>query len=170
MHETWKNKVYKKIKGKSIYSYRDVRDVAASYCYRYNMNFDNFQVHGRRIMQFLQWIIKYDKVIKCKNWDNILYLKYEDDIIGNPISTYNKISDFLGVSNEYNTELSTKLHIDKQKRFTDNLTSLDTDTNFWPNHIKDGLPGKYKHVFTEEQINLINSNKYVEKYLIDNNY
>lgn len=172
MHQTWMNRFRRrpKINDKSIYSYRDVRDVAASYCYKYNMNFDNFQVEGKCIMEFLEWIIEYDKFIKCRNWKNILYLKYEDSIIGDIVSTYNKISDFLGVSNDYNTELRNELCIDKQKAFTDNLTSLDKKTNFWPNHIKDGKQNKYRDVFTDEQIELINNNKSVSVYLRANGY
>ncbi|GAG21799.1 unnamed protein product [marine sediment metagenome] len=155
----------------SIYSYRDVRDVIASFCYRDNMNFETFSIHGRKAIPFIEWIIDYDQKIKnLIQCYSILNLKYEDCILGNPISTYNAVSGVLGVSQLYNIELSEQLCLEKQKEKIQGLKDADTNTLYWPNHIKDGRSNKYKDIFTDEEIKLINSNQYIKNYLKNNGY
>ena len=193
VHEGWSD-IPKGSQDVSIYSYRDVRDVIASFCYKYNMNFETFLIHERKTIPFIKWIIDYDQKIKsiCANnvslYKNvsssitksglqvvfpiyrILNLKYEDCILGNPISTYNAVSGFLGVSQLYNIELSEQLCLERQKKKIQNLKQHDVETEYWPNHIKDGKANKYKNIFTDEEIKLINSNQYIKNYLKNNGY
>ena len=47
---------------------------------------------------------------------------------------------------------------------------VDTNTLYWPNHIKDGRSNKYKDIFTDKEVRLINNNKRIKKYLKTNGY
>tara|TARA_R110000751_G_scaffold42691_3_gene98942 strand:- start:506 stop:1075 length:570 start_codon:yes stop_codon:yes gene_type:complete len=169
VHEGWSD-IPKGSQDVSIYSYRDVRDVIASFCYKYNMNFETFLIHERKTIPFIKWIIDYDQKIKSMCANNVSLYKYEDCILGNPISTYNAVSGFLGVSQLYNIELSEQLCLERQKKKIQNLKQHDVETKYWPNHIKDGKANKYKNILTDYEIKLINSNQYIKNYLKNNGY
>lgn len=113
-----------------FYSYRNVDDVVTSYCKRERITNENdFKklVGGKSEEQFKEWILDQDRRVK----PYAISFCYETEIDGKELELQNKIEDIFNVerSNE------SKFLRSELKKFTDCLTSLDNETQFWPNHI-----------------------------------
>lgn len=137
-----------------IYTFRDIRDVMASFCIWRNMTLKDFDFQGNTARSMITWLLDMDD--RWRSMEKLLLLKYKDHVpygkreIG--ILAY-KISSFLkiDVSAQNYSEIADRFNIDSMKQISDNLLEGDKTTLLNPNHIKDGKPGKWKTQFTEEE-------------------
>lgn len=149
----------------SIYTYRDIRDVIVSFCQLYSFSFSTFSVHGRSAIPFMHWAIDFHNEIMSQHNPNILILRYEDCVMGNPMETYDIISDFLSVPRDHNKDLQPTLDLTLQKKATDQQKGLDQSTLYWPNHINDGAHEKYQNFFSPSELDLIHNDSKIQNYL-----
>ena len=175
VHQDWMEKFNEE--DLSVYSYRDVRDVMASFFYRDKVDFNTFRDHtgaGRNVIQFMKWMIDYDDFIKKYEQErpgNIIIFKYEDDIIGKNFQVVESIRNFLLILDDRCSQpIAEKLSFKNSKKISDTLLQHDQQTQLHPNHLKDGKPDKYKEAFTEEQLKQINQDEKICQWLTKNGY
>ncbi len=175
VHQDWMEKFNEE--DLSVYSYRDVRDVMASFFYRDKVDFNTFRDHtgaGRNVIQFMKWMIDYDDFIKKYEQErpgNVIIFKYEDDIIGKTFQVVESIRKFLLILDDRRSQpIAEKLSFENTKRISDTLIQHDQSTQLHPNHLKDGKPDKYKEAFTEEQLKQINQDEKICQWLTKNGY
>lgn len=141
---------------KTIYSYRDLRDVVASFCIKRNMNINNFNINGQKVIRFIECMIKYDKAMMKRN--NILVLRYEKDIMDIK-SLIPKIVNFLNVKINIDDTFINCFTIESIKKHIENIkTPFDRDTLFWQKHISDAKIGKWQNYFTKKERAIFNNN------------
>lgn len=170
VHQDWLD--HKHFEDTSVYSYRDVRDVIASFCYRDKMNFNSFNIHRRNAINFCRWMIEYDykfKEFSNKNPARTLIFRYESDIVNDNIILYEKITNFFGIST-FPENLKEKFKFEKIKKHTDSIKKHEPETEFWPNHLNDGSTEKFKKIFSHDEINLFYDDPIIHQWLKENNY
>ena len=183
-HESWLEDVT--AEDFSIYSYRDVRNVCASWI-KFNKNNFKIKDNGKGYSQqmfngewqiftinnFIGYLIEYDEKITKhakKNNLNVLNLCYEKDIfIDNKIAIV-KILEFLNI--EYTDKdvewFYNKLNVNVIKERCESIFkgTHEFETKLWYKHINDGI-SDHKTYFTNGELdNLDNLTKY---YLRDYN-
>jgi hypothetical protein len=175
VHQDWMEKFNER--DLSVYSYRDMRDVMASFFYRDKVNFETFRDHtgaGRNVVEFIKWMIDYDDFIKSYERENpskVIIFKYEEDIINKNFNLVESIRDFLLILDDRHSQgIAEKLSFENSKRISDSLTQHDQSTQLHPNHLKDGKPNKYKEAFTEDQLKKINQDDKISDWLKRNGY
>tara|TARA_Y100001938_G_C8063762_1_gene418923 strand:- start:362 stop:1021 length:660 start_codon:yes stop_codon:yes gene_type:complete len=175
VHQDWMEKFNEE--DLSIYSYRDVRDAMASFCYKDKVNFETFRDHtgaGRNVIEFIKWMIDYDDFIKKYEQErpgNVIIFKYEDDIIGKTFQVVESIRKFLLILDDRHSQsIAEKLSFENAKKISDTLVQHDQSTQLHPNHLKDGKPQKYKEAFSKEQIEKINNDEKISAWLNKNGY
>jgi hypothetical protein len=161
----------------SIYSYRDVRDAMASFCYKDKVNFETFRDHtgaGRNVIEFIKWMIEYDDFIKLHGQqypEKVLVLKYETEIMEKNYVLVEKIREFMLILDDrWSQDIAQKLSFENSKKISDSLVQHDQSTQLHPNHLKDGKPQKYKKIFTEDQVKQMNDDDKISGWLKKNGY
>ena len=179
IHEDWPKLLLRPERSIMLYSYRDVRDVMASFCQKDHSDFDTFKDRTgkgprRNVVEFIKFMIEYDNNIKryCNQFpDHTLIFKYETDIIGKTYQLVEKIREFLLISDDrWSKEIAQNLSFENVKRYAHALDEYEPASALHPNHVGDGKTEKYKEVFTEDQINQINSDETIAGWLIENGY
>ena len=179
IHEDWPNVLTRPERNILLYSYRDVRDVMASFCQMQHCDFDTFEDKTgkgpkRNVVEFIKFMIKYDTNVKryCNAFPaHTLIFKYETDIKEKTYQLVEKIRQFLLIpDNRWSKETAQNLSFQNVKGYTDSLAKHDEASNLHPNHLTDGKTEKYKEVFTEDQINQINGDEEIAGWLIKNGY
>ena len=178
-HEDWVNAVTEK--DLSIYSYRDIRDAAASMIRKNNMEqIDkcSFQhksgyilAGGFNVNDFINNALKFYSLVNTIVDNNkLLKIKYEDKILNDLSLSIQDIFKFLNINVNENiiNEYSSFFDINKTKKFTDRLGKYDKKTEYHPDHIGDGKTN-YKQYFSMKDLNK-ETRLNLEKWLIDNNY
>lgn len=141
-HENWLNKrVFKS--DTNIYSYRDVRNCAASFMRKRGWtehNFEHPSIRVKSAKEFMTFLVTTDKAVEAKLKSEQLKfteLRYEDDII-NIEKGISKILTSLNINiPEEVVDILVECHnIQAVKKFTDTLDSgEDKKTQFHPNHV-----------------------------------
>ena len=161
-----------------IYSYRDVRDVMASFCQKDKCDFNTFRDHsgGERhdVVEFIKFMIRYDESVRHFHHEkpnHCLILRYETEIIGKTYELVEKIRKFISIpDNVWSAKIAEKFSFEKNKEFAVNLSELDQTTKLHPNHLKDGKIAKYNEVFKKEEIDQMNGDPKISNWLIKNGY
>lgn len=153
----------------SIYSYRDVRDVIASFIQKYKFSFNDFKIEEKKVFEFIDWIIEFDNKIRISS-TNKLILRYESFVDDLP-SLINEISMFLNLKPDFNEKISQEVSFDKLHALTNNPSfKKDWKTQLWPRHLKDGKIKKYKEILTESQLQQIYQKTKAKNWLEENKY
>jgi len=179
IHEDWPQLLMRPERSILLYSYRDVRDVMASFSQMRSSDFDTFEDRTgkgprRNVVEFIKFMIRYDINVKryCNQFPaHTLIFKYETDIIGKTCQLVEKIREFLLMPDDrWSKEIAQNLSFENVKGYTDALVKHDIVSDLHPNHLTDGKTEKYKEVFTEDQINQINGDEEIAGWLIENGY
>lgn len=178
-HEDWVHTVTEK--DLSIYSYRDIRDAAASMIRKNDMeqidkclfqHKPGFRLAGGfNVNEFINNALKfYGLVNTIAESNNLLKIKYEDKILKNIQLSISDIFKFLkiNVNEKIINEYSSFFDINKTKKFTDSLVKYDKKTEYYPDHIGTGKTN-YKQYFSMKDLNK-ETRLNLEKWLIDHNY
>lgn len=132
---------------KSLYSFRDVLDCLSSFIVKYNTDFENFKIHGKNSIEFIQWMIDIDT--KVKNKSGYAEICYEecilnlDDLIDNIASFYE-----INIPNSFD---KSQFKIENIKKITDSRKEHSVIDQYHPRHVLDGEIGRWKTFFSEEQ-------------------
>jgi galactitol-specific phosphotransferase system IIB component len=157
-----------------VYSRRDIRDVIISYSQREKVSVNDFRNAGRDYLRFLEWVVENDNLIEEESLSNhnILVLNYEKNIAGdhNLHSLYEALGRHLGIDTVPDYDVIEEFRFNNVKKISSNLQKMDGQTQYWPNHLKDGKAKKYIEFLSEDQQAEILSNSLLENWLIKYNY
>ena len=135
-----------------IYLYRDILDTLVSYCQRKNTNFSTFNLHGWDAIEYINIMIKLDNEMKSYPIKK-LDLCYEETIL-DVKGLCKKLESFLEIQIPY----SNSYEINNVKSITSNLDKHNLETNYHPNHVKDGKIGKWKSFINENDLEKVYKN------------
>lgn len=156
-----------------IYSYRDIRDVIASFCVWRNMTLDAFDFQGHSVHSLISWLLDLDE--KWRSSPNLLLIKYSDYLPYQKreiVKLSRKIASFLNIcpSEQTYIEIAKTFNINTVKDFCDNLEEGDKSTLLNPRHVSDGKRGKWKQFTEKEKHKYFYSNVRLMEWLRENNY
>jgi len=159
---------------KTIYVYRDIRDVVVSLINKFNQSYWQIVNDG-----YIETILKayYD----WTRLDDVLISRYET-LIGNIEYEANRIAEYLGIeiSNQTATQLSDEFSIDNQilriqnfdyHNYGEKLPSgdqMDPNSFLHKNHIFSGQSNQWKTALSRIQIGLIEDKSY--RWLVEVDY
>lgn len=136
---------------KSLYSFRDVLDCLSSFIKKYNTNFDDFKIHGKNSVEFVQWMIDIDKTVENKS--GYAEICYEECIL-NIDDLINNIASFYEINIPESFDRS-QFFIENVKKITDSRKEHSTIDQYHPRHVFNGEVGRWKTFFSEDQKKLI---------------
>ena len=176
---------------KILTTIRDPRDVCASFREFMKSDFEKSMTIAKNMIDFVKNYESFDK-------DYLMFFKYED-IENDPINTIINISKFIecqinfdkaeSISKKFTKDNVKKLiqNIDekldkkiKEKQpidqseivylSKDNYRAFDINTGFQTNHISKRNSGDWKRVFSQKEIDIINSDKKLNFFCAEYNY
>ena len=144
---------------KTIYCYRDVLDCLSSFIIKYDSTFEDYKIHGKSSIEFINWMIDIDNHMQKR--DGFADLCYEeciqdvDSLIDN-IAAYYQIN----IPESFDRD---QFKIENVKKITDNRKEHSRIDNFHPKHVHNGEVGRWKSFFTDDQKNIIfNQTSYLD--------
>jgi len=176
----------------SVYTYRDIRNVTASFirfhiknkkCRKvktghYIMSLDGGKEEELTINNFILYSLQYDAFMTVKIMEgfNVLKIRYENEIFDDCKIAITKVLNYLKAKYEpkdINT-LESLLSVEKVKKEISTATDngmINSDTFYCSNHIYDGI-SDYKSFFTEGEIDNLPpfTKNSLKKYCLNNGY